>query len=283
MKKISMMLAAVAAVVFCSCSGNSTPKADLKTDADTMSYAMGVAMSEDAVNNAIHYMNMDSVYIEEFIKGLCKGLQADGDKKEEAYIAGLMMSMDMKNNVNGINRNIAGVDSVQVIDMSNFIAGLSEGAKKSALMDIDSAYTLANEMAVKVVARLSQDNKEAGEKFMKEIAAKEGVKALGDGIYYEVVKEGNGEIPADTCTVKVNYEGKLVDGTVFDSSYDRGEPATFPCNRVIPGWTKALVNMPVGSTWMVYIPQDQAYGERPAGQIRPYSCLIFKIELLGIE
>ena len=95
--------------------------------------------------------------------------------------------------------------------------------------------------------------------------------------------EGNGEIPADTSRVKVNYEGKLINDTIFDSSYKRGQASTFRCNQVIPGWTKALTHMPVGSTWMVYIPQEQAYAEREAGKIKPFSCLTFKIELIEIE
>ena len=98
-----------------------------------------------------------------------------------------------------------------------------------------------------------------------------------------MLTEGTGAIPADTSRVSVNYEGKLLNDTIFDSSYQRNEPAKFMVKQVIPGWTKALTNMPVGSTWRVYIPQEQAYGEREAGKILPYSCLIFKIELLGIE
>ena len=90
-------------------------------------------------------------------------------------------------------------------------------------------------------------------------------------------------IPVDTNRVSVHYEGKLLNDTIFDSSYQRNEPAKFLVKQVIPGWQKALTNMPVGSTWMVYIPQEQAYGEREAGKISPFSCLIFKIELLGIE
>ena len=113
---------------------------------------------------------------------------------------------------------------------------------------------------------------------------KEGIKELGDGVYYEVLTEGTGAVPADTNRVSVNYEGKLLNDTIFDSSYKRGEPAKFRCNQVIPGWTKALTNMPVGSSWMVYIPQEQAYGSENRGEkLPPFSCLIFKIDLLGIE
>ena len=108
------------------------------------------------------------------------------------------------------------------------------------------------------------------------------MKVLPSGVQYKVIKEGSGEIPADSSMVVVNYEGKTIDGKVFDSSYGK-EPVTFPANRVIKGWTEALVHMPVGSTWEVYIPQELAYGERQAGQIKPFSALIFKIELQGIK
>jgi FKBP-type peptidyl-prolyl cis-trans isomerase FklB len=128
------------------------------------------------------------------------------------------------------------------------------------------------------------DWKKQCEEYMAGVAKKEGIKELGDGVYYEVLTEGTGAVPADTNRVSVNYEGKLLNDTIFDSSYKRGEPAKFRCNQVIPGWTKALTNMPVGSSWMVYIPQEQAYGSENRGEkLPPFSCLIFKIDLLGIE
>lgn len=125
--------------------------------------------------------------------------------------------------------------------------------------------------------------KEEGEKFLAENAKKEGVKVLPSGVQYKVIKEGSGKIPADSSTVKVHYEGKLLDGTVFDSSYKRGQPAEMRCNQVIKGWTDALVHMPAGSIWEVYIPQELAYAERATGQIKPFSMLTFKIELLEVK
>jgi len=119
---------------------------------------------------------------------------------------------------------------------------------------------------------------------LAENAKKEGVKTLPSGVQYKVIKEGNGPIPTDSSTVKVNYEGRLIDGTVFDSSYTRGEAATFPANRVIKGWTEALCHMPAGSEWEIYIPQELAYGEREQGKdIKPFSALIFKLELLEVD
>ena len=100
---------------------------------------------------------------------------------------------------------------------------------------------------------------------------------------YKIIKEGNGDVPTDSSKVKVNYKGTLIDGTQFDSSYDRKEPTTFRANQVIKGWTEALTMMPVGSKWELYIPQDLAYGAREAGQIKPFSTLIFEVELVGIE
>ena len=128
----------------------------------------------------------------------------------------------------------------------------------------------------------AEANLEKGQKFLAENAKKEGVKELVDGIQYKVIKEGNGAKPAETDVVKVHYKGTLIDGTEFDSSIKRGEPAEFPLNRVISGWTKSLKEMPVGSKWEIYIPADQAYGQRGSGPIGPNETLIFEVELLDI-
>ena len=109
------------------------------------------------------------------------------------------------------------------------------------------------------------------------------LKLQSSGLQYKIIKEGNGAIPTDSSKVKVNYKGTLIDGTQFDSSYDRKEPTTFRANQVIKGWTEALTMMPVGSKWELYIPQELAYGAREAGQIKPFSTLIFEVELVGIE
>ena len=128
------------------------------------------------------------------------------------------------------------------------------------------------------------DNKAAGEKFLAENKTKEGVVTTPSGLQYKIITKGTGEIPADSSKVKVNYKGTLIDGTEFDSSYKRKEPATFRANQVIKGWTEALTMMPVGSKWELYIPQELAYGARETGgQIKPFSTLIFEVELVGIE
>lgn len=288
MKKFSMIAAVVMAAIMASC-GNGTPKADLKNDVDSLSYAIGMAQTQGLKDYLVQRMGVDTAYINEFIKGLNEGANAGDDKKKAAYYAGIQIGQQISQQmIKGINYELYGEDSTETISLKNFMAGFVAGTTGTgAIMTADEANVFAQEKMRVVKARHMEEvfgeNKKQGEEFLAKIAKKQGVKELQDGIYYEVITEGSGEIPADTSRVKVNYEGKLVNDTVFDSSFKRGEPTTFRCNQVIPGWTKALTHMPVGSKWIVYIPQQEAYGEREAGQIKPFSTLIFTIELLSIE
>ena len=152
-------------------------------------------------------------------------------------------------------------------------------------MDEAQIYTRTAMEAVKAKAMEEKyaDNKAAGEKFLAENKTKDGVKTTPSGLQYKVITQGTGAIPADSSKVKVNYKGTLIDGTEFDSSYKRNEPATFRANQVIKGWTEALTMMPVGSKWELYIPQELAYGARESGQIKPFSTLVFEVELVEIE
>ena len=144
--------------------------------------------------------------------------------------------------------------------------------------------TQMDAVKAKAMEKKYADNKAAGEKFLAENKTKEGVVTTPSGLQYKIITKGTGAIPADSSKVKVNYKGTLIDGTEFDSSYKRNEPATFRANQVIKGWTEALTMMPVGSKWELYIPQDLAYGARETGgQIKPFSTLIFEVELLSIE
>ena len=191
--------------------------------------------------------------------------------------------------VKGINHELFGEDSTKTISLKNFMAGFISGTTgKGGLMTVDSAQQVAQNMMRAIKAKNMEKefgpNKKAGEDFLAANKKKEGVKELPGGVQYKVIKEGTGVIPQDTSLVKVHYEGKTLDGTVFDSSYKRGEPAEFRANQVIKGWTEALTHMPAGSTWEVYIPEELAYGERQQGaDIKPFSMLIFKIELLEVD
>ena len=134
------------------------------------------------------------------------------------------------------------------------------------------------------LAAAASNNKASGEKFLAENKSKDGVKTTESGLQYKVVTAGEGEKPKASSQVVVHYRGTLIDGTEFDSSYSRGEPATLGVNQVIKGWQEALQMMPVGSKWQIYVPADLAYGQRGAGgTIKPNSTLIFDIELLEIK
>jgi FKBP-type peptidyl-prolyl cis-trans isomerase FklB len=191
--------------------------------------------------------------------------------------------------VKGINHELFGEDSTKTISLKNFMAGFIAGTVgKGGLMTVDSAQQVAQEMMRTIKAKNMEKefgpNKKAGEDFLAKNAKAEGVKVLEGGVQYKVLKEGTGALPKDTSRVRVHYEGKTLDGKVFDSSYKRGEPADFRANQVIKGWTEALTHMPAGSIWEVYIPQELAYGERQQGaDIKPFSMLIFKIELLEVD
>ena len=289
MKKFSILAAIVVAAIMGSCT-NSTPKANLKNDVDSLSYAFGLAQTRGLKEYLTQRMDVDTAYIDEFIKGLNESVNAGDNKKKTAYYAGLQIGQQISQQmIKGINYEVFGDDSTQTISLNNFMAGFVTGTKgEDGLMSIDEAAanieTMLKTVKSRVMSEKYGDWKKQCEDYMAKIAKKEGIQELGDGIYYEVITEGKGDIPADTSRVSVNYEGKLLNDTIFDSSYQRNEPAKFRCNQVIPGWTKALTKMPVGSTWNVYIPQEQAYGEQERGaKLPPSSCLIFKIELLGIE
>ena len=287
MKKFGFIFAAALAALMSAC-GNSTPKADMKNDVDSLSYAIGMAQTQGLKQYLVQRMGVDTAYINEFVKGLNDGASAGDDKKTAAYYAGVQIGQQILQMEKGINNELFGEDSTQTISHKNFMAGFVAGTlEKDGLMTTEEAGQMA-QAKMQVVKSLHMekvygDNKKACEEYMAKIAKKEGIQKLDNGVYYEVITEGKGEIPADTSRVKVNYEGKLINDSIFDSTYKRGEPTTFRCNQVIPGWTNALTHMPVGSTWKVYIPQDQAYADREAGLIKPFSCLIFKIELISIE
>lgn len=168
-------------------------------------------------------------------------------------------------------------------NMSAIVAGINSALqKKETATDPQAMEMYLNNYFQELSVRRAEENAEKGKKFLEENAKKSGVDTLADGIQYKVIKKGEGAKPTETDVVKVHYKGTLIDGTEFDSSIKRGEPAEFQLNRVIPGWTKALKEMPVGSKWEIFIPADQAYGPRGGGPIGPNETLIFEVELLEI-
>jgi FKBP-type peptidyl-prolyl cis-trans isomerase FklB len=289
MKKFSFMaVMAIVAATMTSC-GNGTPKADLKSDVDSVSYAIGMAQTQGLKEYLVDRLGVDTAYIGDFIRGLNEGANAGDNKKQAAYYAGIQIGQQISNQmVKGINHELFGDDSTKTISLKNFMAGFVSGTTgKQGLMTIEqsqeTAQRLMNQIKARELEKTFGDNKKEGEKFLAENAKKDGIKTLESGVQYKVIKEGTGKIPADTSMVKVHYEGRTLDGNVFDSSYKRNAPIDLRANQVIKGWTDALVHMPAGSVWEVYIPQELAYGEREQAQIKPFSMLIFKIELIEVK
>ena len=287
MKIVSIFMALAAAASLASCTAQA-PKANLKTDIDSLSYSIGMAQTQGLKGYLTGRLDVDTAYMAEFIKGLNEGANKTS-KKDIAYMAGLQIGQQISNQMmKGINQELFAGDSTKTISKDNFMAGFIAGTlEKGGVMTMEAAQeytrTAMETIKAKAMEEKYADNKAAGEKFLAENKTKEGVKTTESGLQYKVITEGKGEIPADTCKVKVNYNGTLIDGTEFDSSYKRNEPATFRANQVIKGWTEALTMMPVGSKWELYIPQELAYGSRESGQIKPFSTLIFEVELVGIE
>lgn len=278
---------AIAAAIFSSC-GNSTPKANLKSDVDSMSYAIGMSQSQGIKDYLIYRLGVDTTYMDEFVKGLNVGANAGDDKKKAAYYAGIQIGQQLSTQLlKGVNHEVFGDDSTQTISLKNLMAGFVSGSTgKKGLMTPEQAAQVAQMKARQIKARSMEkiygDNKKKGEDFLAANAKKPGVKTLPGGVQYKVIKEGTGAMPADTSMVTVHYEGRTIDGKVFDSSYKRNKPIELRCNQTIKGWTDALVHMPAGSVWEVYIPQELAYGEREQVDIKPFSVLIFKIELISV-
>ena len=290
MKKFSIVAALAIAVAsfVASCGNSGSNKPNLKNDVDTLSYAIGLAQTQ-GLKQYLVQMDVDTTYMDAFIKGLREGANAGDDKKKAAYYMGIQIGHQISNRmVKGINHELFGEDSTKTISMKNFLAGFIQGVKeKKGLMTVEQASQVAQMKMMAIKSKHMEEEygplKKKGEEWMAANAKKAGVKTLPSGVQYKVIKEGNGAMPKDTSLVTVNYEGRLIDGTVFDSSYKRGQAVDLRANQVIKGWTEALVHMPAGSVWEVYIPQELAYGEREQGQIKPYSPLVFKIELIKVS
>lgn len=177
------------------------------------------------------------------------------------------------------------------IDFEVFLQGLKDSFKgEKTLLTLEEATEIRGEFVKKMqmeniqkMLALAEKNKKEGEAFLTENKKKKGVITTASGLQYTVLEKGNGPTPGIDDAVKVHYSGTLIDGTVFDSSYKRGQPVTFPLNGVIKGWTEALQLMRVGSKHRLFIPSGLAYGEQGSGPIGPNSMLIFEVELLGIE
>lgn len=181
----------------------------------------------------------------------------------------------------GNNFKASGINKLDIDSFTKAVKDVMDGAKPE--MTYDEAKGVLNSFFSKLQEDKLNLNKKAGEEFLAINKEKPGVVTLPSGLQYQILKKGEGSIPKATDQVTCHYHGTLIDGRVFDSSVDRGQPATFGVTQVIPGWVEALQMMPVGSKWKLFIPSNLAYGERGAGEsIEPNSALIFDVEILNI-
>lgn len=283
----------------------------LKTEIDSLSYMFGASLYQQGLSMYLQQLGVvsDTTGVEstmkrdsiinansrnraEFLAGLKDGM--DAPEAKNAYNTGLSVGGQiLKQMMPGLLQQIYGEGNTQKLNTDAFVSAMDVAMGGGDFL-IDNPSEAFNEKMQEAQAKMQAKQEEAqkaqyadqiaeGDKFMADNAMKDGVVTLPSGLQYKVMTNGTGEKPVATDRVKVHYNGTLTDGTVFDSSIERGEPAVFGVGQVIKGWTEALQLMPVGSKWILYIPYDLAYGARDTGKIKPFSNLIFEIELIDIE
>ncbi len=248
------------------------------TPADSLSYAMGMDVTRELMGFLKNNFNVDSVNMPDVIRGFEDGIK--GDPKDNAYSAGIQIAnIVMERMLPEMSKEFEGTD--MALDKDMFTRGFADALKKvTTHFTPEAAGAYARNTSNALREKKGRQVREQGERFLAENAQKEGVVTLPSGLQYKVLRQGTGAIAKNDDEVVVKYEGHLIDGTEFDSSYKRDpQTSTFRPNQVIKGWTEALTMMPEGSKWELYIPQNLAYGERQAGKIPPYSTLIFTVEL----
>lgn len=285
MKK-ALFAAAVAMTGLLSSCNNGAPKANLKTDIDTLSYEMGIAMSQSQTDfeNYLVQSGSDSAYVDELLKGYIDGMKAAEDKKKMAYYMGVMQGLQSKMQMPMIENQVFQGDSTKKISVKNFIAGFTAYAKGKSALKIGGKVVDKEDAQKAIMDYMFGSKKQESEAYMQKVAKQPGVKSLGQGIYGKELSAGTTEHCTANDSVTVKYEGRLVNGTVFDSSANQPEgTATFSLKNVIKGWGVAIPQMTVGSTWELYIPYNMAYGEQGTGPIPPFAALTFKVTLLKVN
>ena len=249
-------------------------------DSATFSYAVGVAQSPSLKQYIGQANNVDSLHYADFIDGL-NGKYSEAEiAKMRAIIMGTTIAQqNEKQVIPAINKQATGDDKATYLQKDLFVKGLEEGLLGKSTLTPDSAMKVADQQFEYRKMVVKKENAD----YLTAYAKNDSVQRTESGLLYKVIKKGEGALPADTNQVEVNYEGRLIDGTVFDSSYKRNKPATFGVTQVIKGWTEALKMMPVGSVYELCIPYNLAYGERGNRNIPPFSTLVFKVELLDIK
>jgi FKBP-type peptidyl-prolyl cis-trans isomerase FklB len=292
-----LALAVVASASFCTVDAKKKKKVaeepvvapvELKSSSDSVSYAAGMSITNGLMAYLKQQHGIDSAQMNIFIKAFEEVIKAGEAPEAKARVAGVEIASQVRGRMlPGISGEFT--DTPDSIEADLFYRGFTDALKLDTTVfkqTTAETYFRQKQEADKKAKeeKLYGPNRRAGEEFLKENAKKDSVITTASGLQYKVLVKGEGEVPQATDKVQVHYEGRLIDGTVFDSSRKHGDkPAEFMPTQVIKGWTEVLTMMPVGSKWQVYIPYELAYGERSAGQIKPYSALIFDVELIGID
>lgn len=248
----------------------------LATSADTLSYTAGASLTTGLLPYLTQQLGVDTTYMADFVRGFNEVIASNGDPKQKAYWAGLQIANQVREQMLARVKSEF-TDTPDSISDGLFFRGFCDALSGDTTFTADKANTV-------FMKKKAENQKAPGMKFLAENAKKDGVLVLPSGLQYKVLQKGEGKTPQRTDKVKVHYEGRLINGKVFDASRRHGDkPAEFGVTDVIKGWTEALLLMPVGSKWQLYIPYDLAYGERGAGRdIKPYSTLVFDVELVDI-
>ena len=299
MKKVILLaLAVVASASFCTVDAKKKKKkeveeapvvlpVELKSSSDSVSYAAGMSITNGLLPFLKQQHGIDTAQIAIFLKSFEETIKAGDNPEAKARIAGVEIANQVKTRmIPGITNEFK--DTPDSIEADLLYRGFTDALKQDTthfkVADAETYFKQKQEADKKAKEeKLWGPNRRAGEQFLKENATKDSVITTASGLQYKVLVKGEGQVPQMTDKVQVNYEGRLIDGTVFDASAKHGDkPAEFRPDQVIKGWTEALTMMPVGSKWQLYIPQQLAYGERNTGSIKPYSALIFDVELVSI-
>ena len=260
---------------------------ELNSSSDTLSYAAGMMLT-DGLIPYLKQTGVDTAYMAKFIEGFETIVKSGDNPEMKAYVAGMEIANRVKDQMLSRMKGDLKDSPDSIVDelaFRGFIDGLKSDTSVYDSKRASEMFKQKFEAAKKAKEeKLYGPNRDAGKAFLAENAKKDSVVTLPSGLQYKVLVEGNGEVPKATDKVLVNYEGRLIDGTVFDASKKHGDkPTEFKPSQVIKGWTEALTMMPVGSKWQLYIPYELAYGERNTGSIKPFSTLIFDVELVGID
>lgn len=260
----------------------------LANEDEETAYLFGIAQSNGLKDYATGQLGVDEKHLSKFAEGILSRTNADpNDKEAAAFQAGAEIGSRIVDITKQLSNDYYTPDEEKSINPSIVGSGIVAGLMGQNDVPLDSAAQVfqkrITERQAANMEKLYGANREAGKKFLAENQTKPGVVTTASGLQYKIIEQGTGDTPKANQSVTVDYEGRLIDGTVFDSSYERGKPATFGVTQVIAGWTEALQLMPMGSKWELYIPYELAYGDRETGNIKPYSALIFTVELKGIE